>query len=69
MKKPSIKYLLLTLSCIGITFILHFVDKPFCFNENQILYIFSTIAQVTGGLFGLTLAAYTIVDDKPMLTT
>lgn len=27
-------------------------------------YIFSTIAQVTGGLFGLTLAAYTIVDDK-----
>ena len=64
MKKPTVKYLLLTFVCIGITFILHFVDKPFWFNENQMLYIFSTIAQVTGGLFGLTLAAYTIVDDK-----
>ena len=47
-----------------ISFITYFINRPFWFNENQLLYIFATIAQVTGGLFGLTLAAYTIIDDK-----
>lgn len=33
-------------------------------NENQLLYLFSTMAQVTGGLFGLTLTAYIFFVDK-----
>lgn len=33
-------------------------------NENQILYLFSTIAQVIAGIFGLTLAAYVFFLDK-----
>lgn len=48
----------------AISIITHFINKPFWFNENQLLYIFATIAQVTGGLLGLTLAAYTLIDDK-----
>ena len=32
--------------------------------ENQILYSMSTMAQVIGGLFGLVLAAYAIIDPK-----
>lgn len=47
-----------------LSFILYFIPKPFWFNENQILYIFSSIAQVTGGLLGLTFAAYTLIDEK-----
>ena len=39
-----------------ISFITYFIDKPFWFNENQLLYIFATIAQITGSLLGLTLA-------------
>lgn len=53
-----------TLINIVISFLLHYIQKPFWLNENQLLYIFATIAQVTGGLFGLTLAAYAIIDDK-----
>lgn len=49
---------------IIITFVMHFIKIPFWLNENQLLYIFATIAQVTGGLFGLTLAAYTLIDDN-----
>ena len=33
-------------------------------NENQLLYLFSVIAQVIGGLFGLTLTAYVFFIDK-----
>lgn len=36
----------------------------FKLNENQLLYLFSTMAQVTGGLFGLTLTAYIFFVDK-----
>lgn len=36
----------------------------FDLNENQLLYLFSTMAQVTGGLFGLTLTAYIFFVDK-----
>lgn len=49
---------------IVITFITHFIDMPFVLNENQILYIFASVAQVTGGLFGLIFTAYTLIDDK-----
>lgn len=47
-----------------ISYITTFIDAPFWFNENQILYIFATVAQITGGLLGLTLAAYALIDDK-----
>jgi len=60
-KSPLFKF---TIINIIASILLYFVNKPFWFNENQILYIFSTMAQVTGGLFGLTLAAYTLIDDK-----
>lgn len=46
--------LLFTCCCITI----------FELNENQLLYLFSTMAQVTGGLFGLTLTAYIFFVDK-----
>lgn len=49
---------------IVISVLTHFLKGVFWLNENQILYIFATIAQVTGGVFGLTLAAYTLIDDK-----
>lgn len=33
--------------------------KPlFILNENQLLYLFSSMAQIIGGVFGLTLTAY-----------
>lgn len=41
-----------------------FFDSYFFLNENQLLYLFSTIAQVTGGIFGLTLTAYVFFVDK-----
>lgn len=33
-------------------------------NENQLLYLFSSMAQVMGGVFGLTLTAYVFFVDK-----
>ncbi len=36
----------------------------FSLSENQLLYLFSAIAQVIGGLFGLTLTAYVFFVDK-----
>lgn len=33
-------------------------------NENQILYIYSSLAQVIGALLGLTIAGYSMVDSK-----
>lgn len=45
--------------------ILSFFFKPhILLNENQILYLMSTMAQVIAGLFGLVLAAYAIIDPK-----
>ncbi|KEZ87379.1 hypothetical protein IO99_06060 [Clostridium sulfidigenes] len=44
---------------------LSFCIKPhILLNENQILYLMSTMAQVIAGLFGLVLAAYAIIDPK-----
>lgn len=36
----------------------------FSLNENQLLYLFSSMAQVIGGVFGLTLTAYVFFVDK-----
>lgn len=36
----------------------------FTLNENQLLYLFSSMAQVIGGAFGLTLTAYVFFVDK-----
>ena len=36
----------------------------FLLNENQLLYLFSAMAQVIGGVFGLTLTAYVFFVDK-----
>ena len=39
--------------------------KPlFILNENQLLYLFSSMAQIIGGVFGLTLTAYVFFVDK-----
>lgn len=39
-------------------------DAIFVLNENQLLYLFSAMAQVIGGVFGLTLTAYVFFVDK-----
>lgn len=42
-----------------------YVDSPFLLlNENQILYTYSTSAQVIAGLYGLTLTGYIFYNDK-----
>ena len=45
--------------------ILSFVMEPlFVLNENQLLYLLSSMAQIIGGVFGLTLTAYVFFVDK-----
>ena len=39
-------------------------NPVFILNENQLLYLFSSMAQVIGGIFGLTLTAYVFFVDK-----
>ena len=39
-------------------------DPFFVLNENQLLYVFSSMAQIIGGVFGLTLTAYVFFVDK-----
>ena len=41
-----------------------YCNPIFVLNENQLLYLFSTMAQVIGGVFGLTLTAYVFFVDK-----
>lgn len=57
-----------TFVCIEILLLilnLRYMNSPFIFlNENQILYIYSTSAQVIAGLYGLTLTAYIFYNDK-----
>lgn len=73
MSKAKVKPLgLFTKSILGSLFfvtasnaILSFVIKPlFVLNENQILYLLSSMAQIIGGVFGLTLTAYVFFVDK-----
>lgn len=45
--------------------ILSFLLEPlFVLNENQLLYLMSSMAQIIGGVFGLTLTAYVFFVDK-----
>lgn len=53
-----------TLINITTSYLSRYIPEPFWLSDDQLLYIFATIAQVTGGLLGLTLAAYTLIDDK-----
>lgn len=41
-----------------------FTDTYIFFNDNQLLYLFSAMAQVIGGVFGLTLTTYVFFVDK-----
>ena len=53
---------------LGVTvlnIILVLMVKPhFLLNENQLLYLFSSMAQIIGSVFGLTLTAYVFFVDK-----
>lgn len=40
------------------------VKPHFLLNENQLLYLFSSMAQIIGSVFGLTLTAYVFFVDK-----
>lgn len=39
-------------------------EPLFVLNENQLLYLFSSMAQIIGSVFGLTLTAYVFFEDK-----
>lgn len=59
--------IILTLSLVIATFlsiILSWKFTIFVLNENQLLYLFSAMAQVIAGVFGLTLTAYVFFADK-----
>lgn len=60
------KAILISLLCVtALNIILIFFIKPlFALNENQLLYLFSSMAQIIGGVFGLTLTAYVFFVDK-----
>ncbi len=47
-----------------INFIISFFEPIFILNENQLLYLFSSMGQIIGGVFGLTLTAYVFFADK-----
>ena len=53
------------LTTTAISFLFAYAVGPFfVLNENQLLYLFSSMAQITGGIFGLTLTAYVFFVDK-----
>ena len=52
------------LSLINLINCLVFKKKLVILSENQILYIYSSLAQVIGALLGLTIAGYGIIDPK-----
>lgn len=57
--------LICLLSVTILNIIWAFGEKPlFLLNENQLLYLFSSMAQIIGGIFGLTLTAYVFFVDK-----
>ena len=72
MTKESTKYgscFSITISiCLGFATLLNilisFFRPLFVLNENQLLYLFSAMAQIIGGVFGLTLTAYVFFVDK-----
>lgn len=50
--------------CMNIIYIINMENPILLLNENQILYIYSTSAQVVAGLYGLTLTGYIYLNDK-----
>lgn len=59
----SIELITIIFSLIVIIFSI-FKVKLYEMDENQILYLFSTCAQVIAGLFGITLAGYVFLNDR-----
>lgn len=54
-----------TIATIILSVILGLLIKPiFLLNESQLLYVFSSMAQIVGSVFGLTLTAYVFFVDK-----
>lgn len=65
MKKIRIIFLEVLCGSVLLNLIISTILSPILFlTENQVLYIFSDLGQVTAGLFGLTFAVYSIVDSK-----
>ena len=68
--KPSrfgiIVFIILCIATVSCALSAAFMEPIFILNENQLLYIFSAMAQVIGGIFGLTLTAYVFFVDKFM---
>lgn len=56
--------LIITILSIASAILAIFYKPIINLNENQILYIFSTAAQVIAGLYGLTLAGYVFLESK-----
>ena len=63
MRNKIIRYLLLATVIIILFLISFFNFTPFL-NENQILYLSSTLAQVAATLFGLSITGYIFLEDK-----
>lgn len=60
----NIVLLILFFSALNILNSLFFKYVPLPMSENQILYIYSSLAQVIGALLGLTIAGYSVIDSK-----
>ena len=58
----NIVLLILFFSALNILNSLFFKYVPLPMSENQILYIYSSLAQVIGALLGLTIAGYSVID-------
>ena len=55
--------ILIIVSIVNLIYVI--LLKPLIYlSENQILYIFSTVSQVIGGMFGLTLTGYIFFESK-----
>ncbi len=63
MRNKIIRYLLFAIVTIILFSISFFNFTPFL-NENQILYLSSTLAQVAATLFGLSITGYIFLEDK-----
>lgn len=62
--KKNIYFIMLMILSISSVLYLVIIGPIIYLDENQILYIFSTSAQVIAGLYGLTLAGYTFFEPK-----
>lgn len=70
MTKTKDKFRLCAIVTLIILTIFHFINCRFThiyyvfLTENQILYIYSSLAQIIGAILGLTIAGYSIIDSK-----